>query len=146
MKKLFIGLFMLTSVSLSAQWATYTPLTSPTIKLPQQQSRTADDVINEWRGKSSSNSQSTQKQVKEVRSTQITGYQYDSYSEKWYRIGLKLSIEEGVGNSDILSIIGIKEGQYWQETQPLRANSISNRESEFSYYVNLVGGTVYFNY
>lgn len=137
---------MLTSVSLSAQWATYTPQQSPTIKLPEQRSKTADDVINEWRGRSSNNSQPTQKQVKEVVTSKVTGYQYDSQTQKWHRIGLKLQIEEGIGGSDIIYIIGIKQGQYWQDTQLYRANSISDRESEFSYYVNLVGGTIYFNY
>ncbi len=139
---------MLISVSLSAQWATYTPQQTPQIRLPQQSKPQGELQLEEWqrRRSGSQQEQSTQRQTIQEQTTQVTGYQYDSHAQKWYRIGLKLLVEEGIGSSEILTIVGIKEGQYWKDIQPLRANSISNRESEFSYYVNLVGGTVYFNY
>lgn len=122
MKKLFIGLFMLISVGASAQWATYTPQTTPSVTLPSRNQQRSPQAI------------------------QVTGYQYDSYAKKWYRIGLKITVKEGLGRADIISVVGIREDKYWKDIQPLIAGSINDKESEFSYYVNLTGGTVYFNY
>lgn len=125
MKKVFFifSVFALTSVCAYSQgYATYTPQTSPTVTLPNQKSQSVQQT------------------------SQVTGYQYDSFSKKWYRIGLKLSIKEGIGRSDIVTVTALKQGNYWSNIQPLRAGSISDRESEFSYYVNLSSGTVYFNY
>lgn len=122
MKRLFIGLFMLISVGASAQWATYMPQTTPSLTLPSRNQQRSPQAI------------------------QVTGYQYDSYANKWYRIGLKISVKEGLGRADIISVVGIREDKYWKDIQPLIAGSINDKESEFSYYINLAGGTVYFNY
>ncbi|MBN9302354.1 MAG: hypothetical protein J0I03_11265, partial [Dysgonomonas mossii] len=59
---------------------------------------------------------------------------------------LKITVKEGLGRADIISVVGIREDKYWKDIQPLIAGSINDKESEFSYYVNLTGGTVYFNY
>lgn len=135
---LLISVFGLVSVCSYSQYATYNPIETPVLKLPDQPASLQRSFSNQ--------TPKSRKELETEKETfRTTGYQYDSSTSKWQRLSLKVTIEEGISKSDIILLVAIKRGQYWQDVLPVRVHPITNKDSEFGYYVNLVGGTVYFN-
>lgn len=129
MKKLLIGFFMLTTLSVSAQqWATYTPVQTPQIQLPgQSQQKTVRQTVKE-------------EPKKEVYRT--VGYSEDMYG-KVSRTSIKFTVTKSY-TGDILTIVSYNNGASWVSSN----TSVYKSDNEnFDYKANLLNvGTVYFNF
>lgn len=164
MKKLFIGLLLGFGISqlsiaqtytvrvydMTPKYATYTPLETPTVKLPETNTKTktyADYLEEELRIKrlraelreldrQTTNTDNTrQTKAPEI----IKGYQYKK--SEWIPLMLKVIKED----SDIV-LMGVKEqGKQWIDIHPVTSREFINNKL-YSHYIDFEEGRVCFNY
>lgn len=171
MKKLFIGLLFGFGISqlsiaqtytvrvydMTPKYATYTPLTTPTVRLSEPKTQSYADYLEEElrlkrlqaelreleRSQTSNTNNSLTKDYSYVKQTKaleiIKGYQYKD--SRWIPLMLKVVKE----NSDIV-LVGVKEeAKQWIDIDPVTSREFINNKL-YSHYIDFEEGRVCFNY
>lgn len=171
MKKLFIGLLFGVGISqfsmgqtytvrvydMTPKYATYTPLETPAVKLPETKTKTYADYLEEElrikrlqaelreldRRQTANTNTTTVNNSSNTKQTKapeiIKGYQYKNSA--WIPISLKVIKE----NSDVM-LLGVKEqDKQWVNIQPVTSREFIDNKL-YSHYIDFEEGRVCFKY
>lgn len=144
MKRLLFISFTFISLSATAQYATYTPLETPEIVLPQRQQNYYSTP--QTQKQTSTTNQTVKKEEPKEQVYRATGYYIDLRGET-ARVSLKFTVKQTY-TGEALTIVGYNNGVSWIDTYANAYKTGYGDPKEFGYKVGVSGitGTIYFNY